>query len=102
MNEQATKCRQIAPESDRVDLAAPAFSAPTNVSNPLHPTASTPSILMLGSVNGLPFRTEVTLLPETKPKLGRFGPGPNSSPPGPGWDWPLPTRSPGAMAAGSR
>jgi hypothetical protein len=36
------------------------------VTNPLHPTATTTSILMLGSVDGLPFRTEVTLLPETK------------------------------------
>jgi len=66
MNEQGTECLPVAPESERVDLAAPAFSDPTNVANPLHPTATTKSILMLGSVDGLPFRTEVTLLPETK------------------------------------
>jgi len=66
MNEQGTECLPVAPESERVDLAAPVFSDPTNVTNPLHPTATTKSILMLGSVDGLPFRTEVTLLPETK------------------------------------
>jgi hypothetical protein len=66
MNEQGTECLPVAPESERVDLAVPAFSDPTTVTNPLHPTATTKSILMLGSVDGLPFRTEVTLLPETK------------------------------------
>ena len=66
MNEQGTECLPVAPESERVDLAAPVFSDPTHVTNPLHPTATTKSILMLGSVDGLPFRTEVTLLPETK------------------------------------
>jgi hypothetical protein len=66
MNEQGSECLPVAPESDRVDLVPPVFSNPTQVTNPLHPTATTPSILMLGSVDGLPFRTEVTLLPETK------------------------------------
>jgi hypothetical protein len=66
MNEQGTECLPVAPESERVDLAAPVFSDPTSVTNPLHPTATTPSILLLGTVDGLPFRTEVTLLPETK------------------------------------
>jgi len=66
LSEQGTECLPIAPESERVDLAVPVFSDPTNVTNPLHPTGATPSILLLGTVDGLPFRTEVTLLPETK------------------------------------
>jgi hypothetical protein len=49
-----------------VDLVLPTFSNPTQITNPLHPTSMTPSILMLGSVDGLPFRTEVTVLPDTK------------------------------------
>jgi len=66
MNEQGTECLPVAPEGERVDLAVPVFSDPSSVTNPLHPTATTPSILLLGTVDGLPFRTEVTLLPETK------------------------------------
>jgi hypothetical protein len=56
----------VAAESDRIDLAAPSFSNPTQVDNPLHPTGTVPSALYLGSVGGLPFRTEVTLLPSTR------------------------------------
>jgi hypothetical protein len=57
---------QVAPESERVDLTLPTFSDPTNVTNPLFPVSSQRSVLLLGRVDGEPFRTEVTLLPETR------------------------------------
>ena len=44
----------------------PTFSDPTNVTNPLFPVSLQESVLMLGHVDGKPFRTEVTLLPETR------------------------------------
>ncbi|MGH3057201.1 MAG: hypothetical protein ACRDPP_03060 [Gaiellaceae bacterium] len=56
----------VAPEGARVDLAAPTFSDPTNVTNPLFPVSKQASVLLLGRVDGQPFRTEVTLLPETR------------------------------------
>ena len=57
---------EIAPESERVDLASPTFSDPTNVDNPLFPVLKQKSVLLLGEVDGEPFRTEVTLLPGTR------------------------------------
>jgi hypothetical protein len=57
---------RVAPESERVDLAAPTFSDPTNVTNPLFPVSQQASVLLLGRVDGQAFRTEVTLLPETR------------------------------------
>jgi hypothetical protein len=56
----------VAPESERVDLAPPTFSNPTKVDNPLFPVSKQASVLLLGRVDGKPFRTEVTLLPETR------------------------------------
>jgi hypothetical protein len=56
----------VAPESARVDLAMPRFSNPTNVTNPLFPVSSQASVLLVGTVDGMAFRTEVTLLPETR------------------------------------
>jgi hypothetical protein len=56
----------VAPESDRVDLAVPTFSNPAEVSNPLFPVSRQASVLLLGRVDGKAFRTEVTLLPETR------------------------------------
>jgi len=56
----------VAPESARVDLAMPTFSNPTNVTNPLFPVSSQASVLLVGTVDGMAFRTEVTLLPETR------------------------------------
>jgi hypothetical protein len=56
----------LAPESQRVDTTMPTFSDPTNVTNPLFPVSLQESVLLLGKVDGLPFRTEVTLLPETR------------------------------------
>lgn len=56
----------VAPESARVDLAVPTFSDPTTIDNPLFPVSQQESVLLLGRVDGQPFRTEVTLLPETR------------------------------------
>jgi hypothetical protein len=56
----------VAPESERVDLLSPTFSDPTNVTNRLFPVSRQESVLLLGRVDGEPFRTEVTLLPETR------------------------------------
>src|SRR3989304_5071484 len=55
-----------APDSERVDLAQPSFSDPTNVTNPLFPVSEQHSVLLLGTVDGEPFRAAVTLLPDTK------------------------------------
>ena len=57
---------RVAPASDRVDLASPTFSDPTDVSNPLFPVSKQESVLLLGQVDGKPFRTEVTLLPDAR------------------------------------
>jgi hypothetical protein len=56
----------VAPDSERVDLASPTFSDPTNVDNPLFPVSKQKSVLLLGRVDDKPFRTEVTLLPDTR------------------------------------
>ncbi len=56
----------IAPDSERVDLCVPSFSNPTEITNPLFPVSDVPSSLQLGTVDGLPFRAEVILLPDTK------------------------------------
>ena len=57
---------ELAPEGDRVDLALPTFTNPTEITNPLFPVSSQHSVLLLGTVDDLPFRTEVTLLPTTR------------------------------------
>ncbi|MGH2579590.1 MAG: hypothetical protein ACRDGP_01920 [Actinomycetota bacterium] len=56
----------VAPDSRRVDLRMPTFSHPTEVTNPLFPVSRQASVLFLGHVDGKRFRTEVTLLPETR------------------------------------
>ena len=55
-----------ASEKERVDLALPKFSDPTSITNPVFPISKQESVLMLGRVDGEPFRTEVTLLPDTR------------------------------------
>jgi hypothetical protein len=55
-----------APQGKRVDLATPSFSDPTSVTNPLFPISKQESVLMVGRVDSKPFRTEVTLLPDTR------------------------------------
>lgn len=56
----------VAPESERVDVTLPEFSNPTEITNPLFPVSKQESVLLLGRVDGKPFRTEVTLLPDTR------------------------------------
>jgi len=56
----------VADESTRADLAMPTFSDPTAITNPLFPVSSQQSVLLLGTVDDQPFRTEVTLLPTTR------------------------------------
>jgi hypothetical protein len=65
-NEQDTGCLPLAPEGRRVDLAVPAFSRPTEITNPLFPVSRVTQSLQLGTVDGKPFRAEITLLPGTK------------------------------------
>ncbi len=60
------ECLPIAPDSARVDLATPTFSKPTSITNPLHPTSAVAQTIYGGQVDNKPFRTEVTLLPDTK------------------------------------
>ncbi len=55
-----------APESQRVDTTKPSFSHPTNVTNPLYPISTLRSVVLVGQVEGQPFRSETTLLPETR------------------------------------
>jgi hypothetical protein len=54
-----------APDSDRVDLRRPRFTHPTDITNPLFPIGSLESVVLLGKVDGRPFRSETTLLPRT-------------------------------------
>ena len=65
--EKSEQCLPVAPDSERIDLATPKFSHPTPITNPLHPTSRVEQIIFGGHVDNKPFRTEVTLLPETKP-----------------------------------
>ena len=56
----------IAARRERVDLVAPRFSHSTEVTNPLFPIARLHSAVLNGQVDGKPFRTETTLLPQTR------------------------------------
>jgi hypothetical protein len=53
-----------APESQRVDLAEPTFSEPTEVHNAWFPISDLHSAVILGNDEGDPLRIETTLLPE--------------------------------------
>jgi hypothetical protein len=55
-----------APPEKRVDVTRPSFSNSTNITNPLFPISRLRSALLLGHVEGKPFRTETTLLPGTQ------------------------------------
>jgi hypothetical protein len=57
---------RTAPESERVDLEEPTFSNPTEVTNPLNPISELQSVVLLGNIDGHSFRSETTLMPETK------------------------------------
>jgi hypothetical protein len=56
----------LAPGDARVDLLAPSFSNSTNIRNPLFPISELQSAILNGRVEGKKFRTETTLLPETR------------------------------------
>jgi hypothetical protein len=56
----------VAPRSERVDLVAPPFSTPTKITNPLFPIGNLRSAILSGKVDGKDFKTETTLLPETR------------------------------------
>jgi hypothetical protein len=58
--------RVCAPASARVDLRKPSFSHSTRITNPLFPISRLRSAVLLGHVEGKPFRTETTLLPGTQ------------------------------------
>jgi hypothetical protein len=56
--------RGCAPARERVDLRRPSFSKhSTRITNPLYPISALHSVVLLGHVEGQPFRTETTLLP---------------------------------------
>ena len=57
---------KVADDSKRVDLNFPAFSHSTEVTNPWFPVSKQEAMLHTGTVDGKPFRTEVTLLPYTR------------------------------------
>ena len=52
-----------APVGQRVDVNRPKFSNPTRITNPLFPISALNSVVLLGKVDGLPFRSETTLIP---------------------------------------
>jgi hypothetical protein len=56
----------VAPESERIDLTMPPLSTPTEVTNPLFPISDLHSAILSGRVDGKPFHTETTLLPQTR------------------------------------
>jgi hypothetical protein len=57
---------RVAPVDRRLDLVAAPFSNPTEVTNPLFPIGRLSSVVLNGRVDGKVFRTETTLLPETR------------------------------------
>ena len=56
----------LAPESKRLDITAPKFSNPAKIDNPLFPVGDLHSVIFSGRVDGKPFHTETTLLPQTR------------------------------------
>jgi hypothetical protein len=56
-----------------VDVAAPTFSDPTSITNRLFPISDLHSAILNGRVEGKPFHTETTLLPETRTIEGPSG-----------------------------
>jgi hypothetical protein len=59
--------RRLAPASKRVDLVAPTFSSrSTRITNPLFPVSELRSAILLGKLDGAPWRAETTLLPGTE------------------------------------
>ncbi len=50
----------MAPDSKRVDITAPTFSNPTEITNPLFPISDLHSVIFSGKVDSKPFHTETT------------------------------------------
>jgi hypothetical protein len=48
-----------------VDLDKPTFTNPTTIDNPLYPISTLDSVVLLGTVDDVPFRSETTLLDGT-------------------------------------
>ncbi|MDX6586265.1 MAG: hypothetical protein QOI31_738 [Solirubrobacterales bacterium] len=63
----------VAPEDQRIDIEAPTFSNPTEITNPLFPISDLHSAIFSGRIEGQPFHTETTLLPQTR--IIEWGPG---------------------------
>jgi hypothetical protein len=61
-----TATQPTAPNSQRVDLVEPTFSAATTVDNPLFPISDLHSAILLGNDEGNPLRIETVLLREPK------------------------------------
>ena len=59
-------CLPVAPADKRVDLVKPSFSKPASITNPLHPSGKLDQVLYGGQVDGEPFRTEFTRLPDSR------------------------------------
>jgi hypothetical protein len=57
--------RGCASPGRRVDLQRPTFSNPTPITNPLFPVSQLRSVIQVGKVDGKPFRSETTTLPNT-------------------------------------
>ena len=66
----------LAAESKRLDITAPTFSNPTEITNPLFPISGLHSEVCSGRMDGKPFRSEITLLPRDGDH--RMGPGSRS------------------------
>jgi hypothetical protein len=63
--EKLTRSR-LAPESQRVDLAVPTFTHPTQITNTLFPISDLHSAVLVGRFEGKPWRAETTLIPDTR------------------------------------
>src|SRR6476619_2308631 len=56
----------VGAESTRLDIKAPTFSNPTEITNPLFPISDLQSAIFSGHIGKQRFHTETTLLPQTK------------------------------------
>jgi hypothetical protein len=56
----------VGAESKRLDIAAPTFSNPTEITNPLFPISDLHSVIFSGHIGKQRFHTETTLLPQTR------------------------------------
>ena len=56
----------VAPTSERVDITAPTFANPAEITNPLFPISHLQSVVLSGHLGEDAFHTETTLLPQTR------------------------------------